>query len=277
MHADVFVVVDVLRFTTSACYALANGARSIVPCETLEQALLVKAATPDLLLAGERNAVRPEGFDFGNSPLEFTRDAVQGRDLVWTTTNGTRAITMLLGGTASDTPAQADVSNPVPAPVPALVPRPFASIPSPFLQQFASIPSPFLPRPSNSCDLFLASPVNLTAIVSLLEPRLRENSVVAIVCSGREGGFALEDSACAGTLVRRLRAAMGSTLTLDDGARACACISEAYGEDFARLFRDAQHGRFLRDHGFASDLDACAALDTLQVVPRWWHGRFVAG
>ena len=64
---------------------------------------------------------------------------------------------------------------------------------------------------------------------------------------------------------------------MNDGARASACIDEAYGEDFARLFRDAQHGRFLRDHGFGADLDACGALDAVPVVPRWRDGCFVAG
>lgn len=233
--ADVVVVIDVLRFTTSAAFALANGARSIVPCATLDEA---QAHAGRCLLAGERNAVRPVGFDLGNSPLEFSAAAVQGRDIAWTTSNGTRAISLL---------------------VPQLVPRLDASTPSSFR------------------DLALASYVNLTAVASLLERNLREDAVVAIACSGRDGGFALEDTACAGALVRRLRAALGDRLTVNDGARASACIDEAYGEDFARLFRDAQHGRFLRDHGFGADLDACGALDAVQVVPRWVDGRFVAG
>ncbi|MBA4070564.1 MAG: hypothetical protein C0497_01825 [Gemmatimonas sp.] len=260
---DVAVVIDVLRFTTGAAYALANGARSIVPCATLDDA---QAHAGQALLAGERNAVRPEGFDLGNSPLEFTRAAVQGRDIAWTTTNGTRALAILMARQAA--PERAGAGGGTAAPgnpllVPPPVPRPFASTPSSF-------------RP-NSCDLLLASYVNLTAIVSRLERRLREDAVVAIACSGREGGFALEDSACAGALVHRLRAALGDRLTMNDDARASACIDEAYGEDFARLFRDAQHGRFLRDHGFGADLDACGALDAVQVVPRWHDGRFVAG
>jgi 2-phosphosulfolactate phosphatase len=260
--ADIYVVIDVLRFTTSAAHALANGARSISPCESLDHARAMKRRNPDVLLAGERNAVRPEGFDLGNSPFDFSRKVVQGRDLAWTTTNGTRAIATLLGD-ATPTHGQGTHTS---HPVPALVPRPFASTSSPFLQ-----------GSSPSRDLVLASSVNLRAVASLLEPLLREGAVVAITCSGREGGFALEDSACAGALVRRLRGALGGSLTMDDGARACACIDEAYGEDFARLFRDAQHGRFLRDHGFGADLDACAAVDALQVVPRWRDGRFVAG
>ena len=263
------MVIDVLRFTTSAAYALANGARSIILCETPEEAAAVRRQSADVLLAGERNAVRPSGFDLGNSPLEFTRAAVQGRDLAWTTTNGTRAIAACLSHDAHSAdagiPHRDALTTSSPIPLPPLVP---------LRQAPALLP---VPRSSVPRDLVLASYVNLRAVASLLEPRLLEDAVVAIVCSGREGGFALEDAACAGALVRRLHADLGGALTMNDGARASACIDEAYGEDFARLFRDAQHGRFLRDHGFGADLDACAARDALQVVPRWRDGRFVAG
>ncbi|MHB0963200.1 MAG: 2-phosphosulfolactate phosphatase [Gemmatimonadaceae bacterium] len=248
MHeeAAVAVVIDVLRFTTSAAYALTNGARSIMPCASLDKA---REHADRALLAGERNAAKPAGFDLGNSPLEFTRQAVQGRDIAWTTTNGTATIRRLLDGHPSSplTPLSTPLSSLTPAPLP-------------------------LPR-----DLALASYVNLSAVVAFLAPRLEARSAVAIACSGRDGGFALEDSACAGALVRRLRATLGDRLILNDGARASACIDEAYGEDFPRLFRDAQHGRFLRDHGFGADLVACGALDAVPVVPRWRDGRFVAG
>jgi 2-phosphosulfolactate phosphatase len=225
---------------------LANGARSIIPYATLAEA---REQTGRALLAGERDATRPDGFNLGNSPLEFTRQAVQGRDIAWTTTNGTAAIKTVLGDDASSplSPPSTLHSSQTPAPLP-------------------------LPR-----DFVLASYVNLSAVVAFLAPRLEARSAVAIACAGREGGFALEDSACAGALVRRLHAALGDRLIVNDGARASACIDEAYGEDFARLFRDAQHGRFLRDHGFGADLDACGALDAVPVVPRWRDGCFVAG
>jgi 2-phosphosulfolactate phosphatase len=255
--ADCVVIIDVLRFTTSAAYALANGARSIIPCATVEAARAAAPAGSALLLAGERHAVKPDGFDLGNSPLEFTRDAVQGRDIAWTTTNGTQAIARAICPPSSPD-AEGGTSRGAALLVPPPVPRPEASTPSPFR------------------DAALASYVNLSTVVALLRPMLEGPATVAIACSGREGGFALEDAACAGALVRRLEAAVGDRLTLNDGARACACIDEAYGEDIARLFRDAQHGRFLGDHGFGADLLACGALDAVQVVPRWRDGRFVA-
>lgn len=247
--ADVAVIIDVLRFTTSATHALANGARAIFPCETLDQARAALSLLPsEVLLAGERHAVKPAGFHLGNSPGEFTSVAVAGRDIVWTTTNGTRAIALALGRVLSQAPPSASA--------------PFHTVPVPVGKE---------PR-----DLILASYVNLSAVASLLEPLLREGAVVAVACSGREGGFALEDAACAGRLVNTLRARIGDALTVNDGARASACIDEAYGEDIPRIFRDAQHGRFLRQLGGGADLDACAALDAVPVVPRWLDGRFVA-
>jgi 2-phosphosulfolactate phosphatase len=254
--ADIVVVIDVLRFTSSAAYALANGARSIVPCSSLEEARTAGLALSGAVLAGERQALKPDGFDLGNSPLEFTSALVQGRDIVWTTTNGTAAI------------AAAGTVGVPPVSPPSASARP----PSPNPRTPHSAPSSGPRR-----DLILASYVNCAVVVAALEVELRAGASIAVVCSGREGGFALEDAACAGRLVRRLRAGAGDVLILNDGARASACIDEAYGEDFPRLFRDAQHGRFLRDRGFGADLEACGALDAVRVVPRARRGRFVAG
>ncbi len=259
-HADVVVIVDVLRFTSSAAYALAHGALGIVPCATVDEARAARRAHPSALLAGERDAVKPDGFDLGNSPLEFTRAAVQGKDIIWTTTNGTQAVALAVALAVA--PALARAAGQASAPPPS--PSPSQALPLP------------LPSAHTTRDLLLASYVNLSAVVTALERVLQAGASIAVVCSGREGGFALEDAACAGRLVRALQVTVSGALTMNDGARASACLDEAYGEDFARLFRDAQHGRTLRDLGLGADLDACAARDAVQVVPRWRAGRFVA-
>ena len=86
-------VIDILRATTTICAALANGARSVIPAATGEDAVrLAQSIGGDVLLAGERECVRMPGFALGNSPLEMTRDTVQGRPIVQSTTNGTRAL-----------------------------------------------------------------------------------------------------------------------------------------------------------------------------------------
>ena len=86
------LVMDVLRATSTILTALANGAKSVIPVETVEEALRLKAQQPDCLLGGERGGIRPEGFDCGNSPLEYTEASVCGQTVILTTTNGTRAL-----------------------------------------------------------------------------------------------------------------------------------------------------------------------------------------
>src|SRR4051812_31911366 len=83
---SVCVVFDVLRATSTMMAALSHGAARIIPVVEISEALAIRAADPQVLLAGERDGVRilsqqPGGvdFDLGNSPREFTRDAVQGK------------------------------------------------------------------------------------------------------------------------------------------------------------------------------------------------------
>ncbi|MEO8450250.1 MAG: 2-phosphosulfolactate phosphatase [Gemmatimonadota bacterium] len=87
-------VIDALRATTTACAALFAGARDIIPVQSPDEAIRM-AQTLDrgnVLLAGERNCLRIEGFALGNSPLEMTESVVKGKTLVMTTTNGTRTL-----------------------------------------------------------------------------------------------------------------------------------------------------------------------------------------
>jgi 2-phosphosulfolactate phosphatase len=90
----VVVVIDVLRASTTAAIALANGAQALVPCETVEEAAArAKLMNQDSVrLGGERRMMRIPGFDFGNSPLEYTSAQVSGLTVVFTTTNGTRSL-----------------------------------------------------------------------------------------------------------------------------------------------------------------------------------------
>ncbi len=87
------VVIDVIRATSTLVEALANGARAIFPTISTEEAVKLASSLgrEDTLLCGERKGLKVEGFDLGNSPAEFTAEVVQGKQLVMTTTNGTRA------------------------------------------------------------------------------------------------------------------------------------------------------------------------------------------
>jgi 2-phosphosulfolactate phosphatase len=97
-------VIDVLRASTSIAVALANGARAVLPFDTSDE-VVARARTlsrSDILLAGERKMLPIPGFDLGNSPREFTAEAVGGKTVLISTTNGTGALTAVQGAGARD-------------------------------------------------------------------------------------------------------------------------------------------------------------------------------
>jgi 2-phosphosulfolactate phosphatase len=89
------IAVDVLRASTTIVEALDNGVASIIPVAGVRDARRIAGALDrdSALLGGERGGQRIDGFDLGNSPLEYRRPIVEGKTLVFTTSNGTRAIT----------------------------------------------------------------------------------------------------------------------------------------------------------------------------------------
>mgnify|MGYP001225528765 CR=1 FL=1 len=88
------VVLDVLRATTTITVALDAGAKAVLPAASTEEALRIvqNLERDDMLLVGERRSLRIPGFALGNSPAEFTAEAVKGKTIVMTTTNGTQAL-----------------------------------------------------------------------------------------------------------------------------------------------------------------------------------------
>src|SRR5438067_1101114 len=93
LAGEMVVVIDVLRATTTIIHALAAGAKEVVPCLEVEDARRIAAGlSGGAILGGERGGVPIPGFDLGNSPAEYTRERVGGKTVVFTTTNGTRAM-----------------------------------------------------------------------------------------------------------------------------------------------------------------------------------------
>lgn len=88
------VVIDVLRASTTIAHALAAGCREVIPCLEIDDARQIAARLPSgtAVLGGERGGLPIEGFAVGNSPDECHAGAVGGKSLVFTTTNGTRAM-----------------------------------------------------------------------------------------------------------------------------------------------------------------------------------------
>jgi 2-phosphosulfolactate phosphatase len=87
----IVVVVDILRATSVMTTALAHGIKSITPVATVEECKSLKDC--GYLAAAERDGKTVDGFDFGNSPFTYMEEALAGKKLAVTTTNGTLAIT----------------------------------------------------------------------------------------------------------------------------------------------------------------------------------------
>ncbi|MBE0068397.1 2-phosphosulfolactate phosphatase family protein [Thermoanaerobacterium thermosaccharolyticum] len=94
LKEKVVVVIDTLRATSVITTALVNGAKEIIPVADIEDAIDMSShlEKDSFLLGGERNAVKIDGFDLSNSPLEYSEDVVKGKTIIITTTNGTRAL-----------------------------------------------------------------------------------------------------------------------------------------------------------------------------------------
>jgi len=89
VRGSIAAVIDVIRATSSIAALFAGGAGSVTIAATLEEAYRLKKKEPGKLLCGEVSGLPPEGFDYGNSPLEFSRLKLGGRKAILKTTNGT--------------------------------------------------------------------------------------------------------------------------------------------------------------------------------------------
>ena len=210
------VVADILRATTTITFAVANGATAITPVLTPEDAFHLAAEQPNTLIGGERGGVKVEGFDLGNSPREYTEGVVSDRQIVLTTTNGTRTLQACRAAE----------------------------------------------------QVLVGSFLNLRAIVNRLA---QVDTELVFACSGREGGFCTEDTVFAGACV----AALGET-QLTDAAEAAKILYQGHCEDLLGMLKNCYHGRYLAGIGLGEDLEFCAQVDLVDVVPHLVDGRIIA-
>ena len=87
---EIVVVIDVLRATSAICAAFDNGIKAIIPVPTVEEAWEYKQK--GYLAGAERKGQIVEGFDFGNSPFSYMNEELRGKEVVLTTTNGTKSL-----------------------------------------------------------------------------------------------------------------------------------------------------------------------------------------
>lgn len=276
------VVVDVLRASTTLVTALEAGARRIVPVETVEEAREVarilregreeaaaafeqfRAATGaaqremglatgaagegwapggEVLLGGERRGERIEGFDLGNRPEEYVRDRVEGRVLVFTTTNGTRALRR--AGSAAEVWVGCFRNLRAVAEGVGRAERP-----------------PVIVCAGRQGRVSLDDALCAGHLVR----RLVEAGVAALdAWEGKAGGdedVTQEDAE--------------GPWELADGARAALALAEAFGPPTPEFLAGTAAGRALTRLGFESDLEFAAKVDGSEVVPVLQGGILVA-
>lgn len=92
---SVVVIIDVFRATSTIAAALHNGAKCVIPVDSVPKAIEI-SKNIDGIAAGERDGKVADGLQHGNSPLEYDRAFIENKTLVLTTTNGTRLLHMAL-------------------------------------------------------------------------------------------------------------------------------------------------------------------------------------
>ncbi len=100
LQNSIVVIIDVFRATSTISSAIYNGAKCIIPVDTVAKAIQISKKI-DAIAAGERDGQIAEGLKHGNSPLEYNPEFIKGKTLVLTTTNGTKLLQMALDNKAA--------------------------------------------------------------------------------------------------------------------------------------------------------------------------------
>ena len=99
VSSSIVVIIDVLRATSTIATALHNGAKAIIPVDSVAECIRIGKQI-DSITAGERDGQVAEGLTYGNSPFEYPADFIGNKTLVLTTTNGTKLLHMALASNA---------------------------------------------------------------------------------------------------------------------------------------------------------------------------------
>ena len=213
----VCIVLDIFRATTCIVTSIANGCKKMIPVLSIEEARLVAASQKEpALFAGERQSLKIEGCNFGNSPFEFSADKVQGQTIIMTTSNGTIAIKATEGA-------------------------------------FHTLIGAFL---------------NATAVCQ--KAKQYEKDII-IVCAGTDGMFSLEDTLCAGLLVK-LFSAEGE-IVVTDSARGAMLLYSAAKDGLLETAIHSRNGKRLYDMNRIEDIAYCCQIDTVHIVPEYREGK----
>ncbi|NOT50911.1 MAG: 2-phosphosulfolactate phosphatase [Chitinophagaceae bacterium] len=99
LSSSIVVIIDVFRATSTIAAALHNGAKCVIPVDSVPKAIEISKSIGGIA-AGERDGMIAEGLQHGNSPIEYNREFIEGKTLILTTTNGTRLLQMAMDNNA---------------------------------------------------------------------------------------------------------------------------------------------------------------------------------
>lgn len=98
---SIVVIIDILRATSTIATALYNGAKSIIPVDSVTDCIKL-GKEKDVITAGERDGQIAEGLQYGNTPAQYTAGFIKGKTLILTTTNGTKLLHMAIAANAKE-------------------------------------------------------------------------------------------------------------------------------------------------------------------------------
>ncbi len=123
-------------------------------------------------------------------------------------------------------------------------------------------------------DLIVASFNNVSIVKEyILKPENIEHNL-AIICSGKNNRFSLEDVICAGLLIEKIAIDKKTEITylLSDTAKAARMLFEQYRGNETNALMESEHGKFLISLGFEKDVEICSKIDSSQILPRLENG-----
>jgi 2-phosphosulfolactate phosphatase len=216
------VVIDVLRASTTICQALKSGARAVIPLVGSGEAVEMRAkiGAESSILGGEREGIKIDGFDLGNSPFEYTEDKVKGKTVIFTTSNGTKGYN----------------------------------------------------RAASSKLIMAGALVNISAVAGRV---VQAGQDLAVLCSGQNGDFSIEDTLCGGMLLHKLSTEAKLDLELNDAASLALLLYRSNSRALQKTIARGEHGRFLIKLGFEKDVTRAGEIDSLPVLPVLKDSRLV--
>ncbi|MCS6808924.1 MAG: 2-phosphosulfolactate phosphatase [Bacteroidota bacterium] len=251
LEQSIALVIDVFRATTTIAYALHHQAKEVFTLPSLSAAeakareLRSHLGDSMVVLCGERDGLKPEHFDLGNSPREYTVEHVCGKTIVLATSNGTKAIERV--STAPLVLAAAFINL-----------RSVAN----FIVRYIVL------NEARYGDYHYTTTASIPTITT-----------ITCVCAGSNKNFSYEDTLCAGALVDTLQQELACNdydITLSDAAVAAQHLYRAHRDNLSTVLHTTNHAQYLQRIGFGDDILAAIAFNTCSIIPlRRTDGAFV--